>query len=256
MLDLIDAVLKTRLEKIAASALITDSETIKIAFDAPTQKTIANLDIPIISVYMYDIREDTSRRQAGTIRTREPESSRDKIKRDFRTFESPRHIRVSYMLTAWAKHPPDAHKLLGHLFMDIAQDPEIYVAPLTWDNWATPEEFNDFYYRYPPDNKEGDISIGIAIGEAPAEEAHTSSMWSSFQSPLSPFLNLTLTFPLPTSKYIFHEKGVLIRSDKIILDWDFPDPTSRNRTWIKREAEAERNKKDLNRRSNQNRPPH
>src|SRR6476469_3835913 len=69
---------------------------VEIAFDAPTKDWVSRRNAPMVDMYLYDIREDTSRRVTGH---RLP----------------PRRYRLSYLVTAWTNRPEDEHRLLSSM---------------------------------------------------------------------------------------------------------------------------------------------
>jgi hypothetical protein len=68
---------------------------VEIAFDAPTRDWSARRNAPTINLYLYDIREDMTRRDAAMAPVRSDEgyvSGHSPI---------PRRFKLSYLLTAW-----------------------------------------------------------------------------------------------------------------------------------------------------------
>jgi hypothetical protein len=77
-------------------------------FDAPTKDWVARRNAPTVDIYLYDIREDTSRRQIV------PELMRDQATRvGSERRMPPRRFRLSYLVTAWTQRPEDEHRLLA-----------------------------------------------------------------------------------------------------------------------------------------------
>ena len=82
---------------------------VEVAFDAPTKDWVARRNAPVVNLYLYDIREDLSRRDTAWVDVRNG---------DGRVTERrlpPRRYRLSYLVTAWTSRPEDEHRLLSAL---------------------------------------------------------------------------------------------------------------------------------------------
>jgi hypothetical protein len=94
---------------------------VELVFDAPTKDWAARRSAPTINVFLYDIREDTSRRDVA------PQPMRDDDGRIVGRQAPPRRIRLSYLVTAWGQRAEDEHRLLANLlglFLQYDQIPE------------------------------------------------------------------------------------------------------------------------------------
>ncbi|MCW8221363.1 DUF4255 domain-containing protein, partial [Streptomyces griseolus] len=80
---------------------------VEIVFDAPTRDWSARRNAPTISVFLYDIREDVTRRRSGTAEVHDGEGA--VVGR--RT--PPRWFDLTYLVTAWTNRPQDEHRLLS-----------------------------------------------------------------------------------------------------------------------------------------------
>ncbi|MFD6414649.1 DUF4255 domain-containing protein, partial [Nocardia asteroides] len=80
---------------------------IDVAFEAPTRDWAARRNGPVVNAYLYDIREDTARRQSGKMPVHD---DRNIVVRRRRP---PRWFKLSYLVTAWTKTPQDEHRLLS-----------------------------------------------------------------------------------------------------------------------------------------------
>ena len=88
---------------------------VDVAFDAPTREWVAKRNSPVVDMYLYDIREDTSRRQTAW------EDIRDETGRVTGRRLPPRRYRLSYLVTAWTQRPEDEHRLLSSLLACFVQ---------------------------------------------------------------------------------------------------------------------------------------
>jgi hypothetical protein len=91
---------------VKAEALAAEAE---VVFDAPTANWAARRTGPVIDIFLYDLREDVTRRDANT------EPKIDHNGRIVGMRRGTRYFRFSYLLTAWTTRPDDEHRLLGQL---------------------------------------------------------------------------------------------------------------------------------------------
>jgi hypothetical protein len=82
---------------------------VELSFDAPTKEWAAKLALPTINVFLFDIREDPSRRDVFF------EDVRDEDGRVVERRQPPRRMRLAYLLSAWTKRAEDEHRLLSAL---------------------------------------------------------------------------------------------------------------------------------------------
>ena len=112
----------------AIRALVKGSDgiaaDIDIALDAPTKDWAARRNAPTVDLFLYDIREDTRRREYGFSEQRD-----DHGVVTHRT-PAPRYFKLSYLVTAWTQRPDDEHRLLDALlrcFLRFDAIPESFV---------------------------------------------------------------------------------------------------------------------------------
>ena len=86
---------------------VTNGSQVEIAFDAPTKEWASRRNAPVVNIYLYDIRDDLTRREVAYEEVRDP-AGRVTQKRP------PVHrFRLSYIVTAWTQRPEDEHRLLS-----------------------------------------------------------------------------------------------------------------------------------------------
>jgi hypothetical protein len=142
----------------------------EIAFDAPTTEWASRRSGPVIDVFLYDIREDVGRRDAGVL----PE--RDENGRITGRKAGIRYFRLSYLLTAWTKRPEDEHLLLQHLL----------VALLRFDR------IPDVYLR---GTIQGEVVVlGLAL--PPSPDRSLTDLWSALGGEMKPSLDLQIVAPI------------------------------------------------------------
>src|SRR4029078_11598335 len=80
---------------------------VDVVFDAPTKDWVAKRNAPTIDMYLYDIREDPTRRKTAWTHIRDEHG----LVKERRL--PPRRFRLSYLVTAWTNRPEDEHRLLS-----------------------------------------------------------------------------------------------------------------------------------------------
>jgi hypothetical protein len=104
MIHDVDATLRALIERD-----VLDGPDVELSFEAPTREWAGKLALPTINVFLYDIREDPSRRDVFF------EEVRDDNGRVIERRQPPRRLRLAYLLSAWTKRPEDEHRLLSAL---------------------------------------------------------------------------------------------------------------------------------------------
>src|SRR3954463_8098846 len=104
MLHELDTALRTLVER-----ELGEESDVEIDFDAPTKEWASHRNRPTIDIYLYDIRQDTTRYQFGTIEHR----GSDRLVTARRPM--PKFFRIAYLVTAWTQRAEDEHRLLSGL---------------------------------------------------------------------------------------------------------------------------------------------
>ncbi|WP_308013259.1 DUF4255 domain-containing protein [Streptomyces beigongshangae] len=146
---------------------------IDVSFEAPTRDWAARRNAPSVNVYLYDIREDVSRRQRGHVAVR---NEQDIV---VRRRQPPRWFRLSYLVTAWTKQPQDEHRLLSAVLATLL-----------------PREL------LPPSELPGalgalDLSVPLTVAGLHTESRSLAEIWSALGGELKPSLDLVVTVPFP-----------------------------------------------------------
>src|SRR5689334_2531694 len=79
----------------------------ELAFDAPTTDWTSRRNAPTVNVFLYDIREDLSRRKSGELEVHGDDGVLVGWRGAARWFE------LSYLVTAWTNRAQDEHRLLS-----------------------------------------------------------------------------------------------------------------------------------------------
>ena len=145
---------------------------VEVAFDAPTKDWVARRNAPVVNLYLYDIREDLSRRDTAWIDVR-GEDGRVKERR-----LPPRRFRLSYLATAWTQRPEDEHRLLSSLLTGFLQH-EYFPAELL---------------QGALEGEETPVLLTVAL--PPLDERKIADTWSALGGELKPSLDVVVTAPL------------------------------------------------------------
>jgi hypothetical protein len=160
----------------AIRALVKASDGIAadvdIALDAPTKDWAARRNAPTVDLFLYDIREDTRRREYGVTEQRD-----DAGVVTHRT-PAPRYFKLSYLVTAWTQRPDDEHRLLDALLRCF----------LRFD--AIPESVLNGALR------ETGSPCSLSVALPPPEDRAFADVWSSLGGELKPSLDLVITAPI------------------------------------------------------------
>lgn len=160
----------------AIRALVRESDGIAadvdVALDAPTTEWAARRNAPTVDLFLYDIREDTRRREYGF--------SEQRNDRGIVTHRvpSPRYFKLSYLVTAWTQRPDDEHRLLDALlrcFIRFDAIPDSFVV----DTLA-----------------ETGLPCSLTVAQPPPEDRAFADVWSSLGGELKPSLDVVISAPL------------------------------------------------------------
>lgn len=145
---------------------------VEVAFDAPTKEWVARRNSPVVDLYLYDIREDTTRRQTAW------EEIKDETGRVIERRLPPRRYRLSYLVTAWTQRPEDEHRLLSALLSCFVRH-EFMPAELL------------------AGSLEGEtMPILLTVALPPTEDRSIADVWSAMGGELKPSLDLVVTAPM------------------------------------------------------------
>jgi Pvc16 N-terminal domain len=149
----------------------------EVVFDAPTTEWAARRSGPVIDVFLYDLREDTGRRDAHSW----PE--RDQTGRITGRRPGIRFFKLSYLLTAWTKRPEDEHRLLGQLLEALLchdQIPETYLRGRV---------------------REQTVVLNLAL--PPGPDRSLTDLWTALGGEMKPSLDLVVVVPVaPERRYV------------------------------------------------------
>lgn len=149
---------------------------VEVAFDAPTKDWVARRNSPVVSLYLYDIREDLSRRDTAWVEVRD-ESGRVTERR-----LPPRRFRLSYLATAWTQRPEDEHRLLSSMLAGFLQ-----------------------HEYFPPELLKGSLEgeetpVLLTVALPPSDDRKIADTWSALGGELKPSLDVVVTAPMDIAR--------------------------------------------------------
>ncbi|MFK0116633.1 DUF4255 domain-containing protein [Streptomyces sp. NPDC090994] len=146
---------------------------IDVSFDAPTRDWAARRNGPGINAYLYDIREDLSRRHRGQIPVHDENDLVIKRRTPVRWF------RLAYLVTAWTKQPRDEHRLLSAVMATLIPRETILPAEL------------------PGSLGELGLTVQVVLAGHQTEARSLAEIWSALGGELKPSLDVVITAPFP-----------------------------------------------------------
>ncbi len=151
---------------------------VEIAFDAPTKDWAARRNAPTVNLFLYDIREDMSRRDAAMSAVRSTEG--------YVTGHAPkpRRFKLSYLVTAWTQRPEDEHRLLSACLTALIRHDSL-----------------------PPGSMEGALRdqplpalVTVALPLGP--DRSIADIWSALGGEMKPSLDVIITAPFVVGREV------------------------------------------------------
>jgi hypothetical protein len=143
----------------------------ELAFDAPTRDWTGQRNRPTVNVFLYDIREDRTRRRSGQAQDHDDTG----LVVGWR--DPPRWFQLSYLVTAWTNRPQDEHRLLSEVLGCLIRTDAL--AP----QWLT--------------GTLAELGLSVPVeAAAPVSEGHAASdVWTALGGELKPAIDLRVTAP-------------------------------------------------------------
>ncbi len=144
---------------------------VEVAFDAPTKDWAARRNAPTVNVYLYDIREDLRRRQRGLLNDYE---NGQVVARRL----PPRHLKLSYLVTAWTQRSEDEHRLLSELVVGFIRHEQVPPELLTGSLAAL------------------ELPVPMTVALPPPEDRAFADVWTALGGELKPSLDVVVSAPV------------------------------------------------------------
>ena len=147
-------------------------KNVEVTFEAPTRDWAAGRNAPTINAYLYNIREETARREYGMISVRDESGIVVQRRRPMR------HFRLSYLVTCWTKRAVDEHRLLTSV-LGCLLDTE--VLPITGSGALASLG----------------LPVPLTVAVPPEDAGSSSDIWSALGGTLKPSLDVVVIAPYP-----------------------------------------------------------
>jgi hypothetical protein len=144
---------------------------VEIAFDAPTREWASRRNAPVVNLYLYDIRDDLSRREVAY------QEVRDQTGRVLDRRPPVRRFRLSYLVTAWTQRPEDEHRLLSACMMSFMRHETLAPGELTGALAEQPHH------------------VELEVAYPPTEDRSIADVWTALGGELKPSLDLVAIVP-------------------------------------------------------------
>ncbi|MGH9069861.1 MAG: DUF4255 domain-containing protein [Acidimicrobiales bacterium] len=158
---------------------------VEVVLDAPRKDWAARCTAPTVDLFLYDIREQASRRQAGMIDVHD-EAGRITARKPY-----PRVFRLSYLITAWTQRAEDEHRLLTVVLACFLR-----------------------HDRFPPEMLSETLRAcsdppRISIAQGPPQDRQISEIWTSLGGELKASLDLNVSASIETG--VIEKAAELVR---------------------------------------------
>ena len=157
---------------------VINGSDIEVVFDAPTKDWASRRNTPTIDLYLYDIREDPKRRQAGQIEVRNEQG------RVIGYRAIPRVFKLSYLITCWTQRAEDEHRLLSAMLSCFLRNDRL---PVDWLSGSL---------------RDNAWPLDVTIALPPPEDRALSDVWSALGGELKPSLDLVVMTPIDVSRFV------------------------------------------------------
>ena len=144
----------------------------EVLFDAPTKEWASKRNSPTVNVFLYDLREDMTRRRSGT----ERDSDGDGLVLGWH--DPPRWYQLSYLVTAWTTRPTDEHRLLADVLRGVSRHDSLR------EEWLT--------------GSLAELRLAVLFDAAGpfTDGTAATDIWSSLGGQLKPSISLRVTAPM------------------------------------------------------------
>ena len=173
MIEEIDETLRELIRREALNGTQVD-----IAFDAPTKEWSARRNAPAVNLYLYDIREDISRRDSAWY----PTYADDGRVKDRRPL--PRRYKLSYLVTAWTQRPEDEHRLLSACLYTFLRHEAL-----------PPSELQGALHDQP-------LAVEVTVALPLGPDRSIADVWSALGGELKSSLDLVLCTPFVVGRAV------------------------------------------------------
>ena len=157
---------------------VANGSGVDIDFSAPTKEWVGKVSKPTLDVFLYDIREDLTRREVMF------EDVRGEDGKVIERRQPPRQFKYGYLITAWTKRPEDEHRLLSSVLGCFVQ-----------------------HERLPADVLHGSLEgserpVITQVAIALDQDRTYSNIWGALGGELKPAINVVCIAPYEISRQL------------------------------------------------------
>ncbi|MFG2406691.1 DUF4255 domain-containing protein [Streptomyces brevispora] len=149
-----------------------EASGVEVVFDAPTRDWAARRNAPTVCAFLYDIREDATRRGSGAGEVYDADGHLVARR------SPPRWFELTYLVTAWASRPQDEHRLLSQVLACLVATDTLPARLLT----GTLAELG--------------LTVGLDTAGAGLDAPAASDVWSALGGELKASLGVRVRAPL------------------------------------------------------------
>ncbi|MFG2432027.1 DUF4255 domain-containing protein [Streptomyces sp. NPDC048590] len=149
-----------------------EASGVEVVLDAPTRDWAARRSAPTVCAFLYDIREDATRRGSGAGEVYDEDGHL--IARR----SPPRWFELTYLVTAWANRPQDEHRLLSQVLTCLVAHDTLPARLLTGSL------------------AELGLTVGLDTGGSGLDAPAASDVWSALGGELKASLGVRVRAPL------------------------------------------------------------
>ncbi|GGZ90551.1 DUF4255 domain-containing protein [Streptomyces bluensis] len=149
-----------------------EASGVEVVFDAPTRDWAARRSAPTVCAFLYDIREDPTRRGSGAGEVYDADGHLVARRTPPRWFE------LTYLVTAWASRPQDEHRLLSQVLACLVATDTLPARLLT----GTLAELG--------------LTVALDTAGAGADAPAAADVWSALGGELKASLGVRVRAPL------------------------------------------------------------
>ncbi|MGP3948772.1 DUF4255 domain-containing protein [Streptomyces sp. 7N604] len=149
-----------------------EASGVEVVFDAPTRDWAARRSAPTVCAFLYDIREDATRRGTGSGEVYDADGQLV-VRRT-----PPRWFELTYLVTAWASRPQDEHRLLSQVLACLVATDTLPARLLTGSL------------------AELGLTVGLDTGGSGLDAPAASDVWSALGGEMKASLGVRVRAPL------------------------------------------------------------
>lgn len=156
---------------------VLNGADVDLSFEAPTKEWAGKRQRPTLNIFLYDIREDLSRRFHAR------DEVRDEAGVVVDRIGPPRFFKLSYLVTAWTERAEDEHRVLSAMLNQFLKSDALPSDVVVGTLLEFPRH------------------IRATIALPPPQDRSIADVWSALGGELKPSLDLVVTAPFRPDRH-------------------------------------------------------